>query len=137
MIRRPPEFTRTDTLCPDTTLFRSVYTQWLNERGGIEADLTVTRLAEHSYMVVTAAATSLRDLHWLKGHVPDGAKIAVTDVTSSYAVLGLMGPRARDVLSAVTDADMGNQAFPFGASKEIVLGYAPMRATRSSAEHTH
>lgn len=111
---------------------RAVYTQWLNERGGIEADLTVTRLAEDSYMVVTAAASALHDLHWLKRHTPDDARLAIEDVTSAYAVLGLMGPHARDVLSAVSDADLGNQAFPFGASREIGIGYAIVRATRIS-----
>lgn len=111
---------------------RAVYTQWLNERGGIEADLTVTRLAEDSYMVVTAAASATRDMHWLRTHVPEDARVAITDVTSGYAVLGLMGPNARTVLSAVTDADVGNRAFPFGASKEITIGYAPVRATRIS-----
>jgi 4-methylaminobutanoate oxidase (formaldehyde-forming) len=111
---------------------RAVYTQWLNERGGVEADLTVTRLAEDSYMVVTAAASALHDLHWLKRHTPDDSRLAIDDVTSAYAVLGLMGPNARHVLSAVSDADLGNQAFPFGASREIGIGYAAVRATRIS-----
>jgi len=111
---------------------RAVYTQWLNERGGIEADLTVTRLAEDSYMVVTAAASSVHDLHWLRTNTPADARVTIQDVTSAFAVLGLMGPNARAVLSSVTDADVGNQAFPFGASKEITIGYATVRATRIS-----
>src|SRR4029453_15064181 len=66
---------------------RIVYTQWLNERGGIEADLTVTRLAANAYLVVTSAASQNRDLHWLKRHIPEEAHAFVADVTSGYAVL--------------------------------------------------
>jgi len=109
-----------------------VYTQWLNERGGIEADLTVTRLTEDSYLVVTAAATQVRDFVWLQRHIPDGAHAVLTDVTSGHAVLGVMGPRARDLLTRVTDADLSNDAFPFGTSQEIDLAYAKVRASRIS-----
>jgi 4-methylaminobutanoate oxidase (formaldehyde-forming) len=87
---------------------RMVYTQWLNERGGIEADLTVTRLDEGSYMVVTAAATQTRDFHWLRAHIPADANAVLTDVTSAYAVLGIMGPRSRELLAQVTSADVSN-----------------------------
>ncbi len=73
---------------------RVVYTQWLNEQGGIEADLTVTRLAGDRFMITTGAATQTRDFHWLRGHIPDDARAYLTDVTSGFAVLGLMGPRA-------------------------------------------
>ena len=109
---------------------RIVYTQWLNERGGIEADLTVTRLDEASYMVVTAAATQTRDFHWLRTHIPADANAVLTDVTSAYAVLGIMGPRSRDLLAQVTNADVSNAAFPFGSSREIDIGYAHVRASR-------
>ncbi len=107
-----------------------VYTQWLNERGGIEADLTVTRVDRNSYLVVTAAATQLRDFHWLQGHLDQNARAIATDVTSSYAVMGLMGPKARQVLARLTDANLSNAAFPFGTSQEIDLGYARVRASR-------
>ena len=109
---------------------RIVYTQWLNERGGIEADLTVTRLDEERYMIVTAAATQTRDFYWLRDHIPSGAHAVLTDVTSGYAVIGIMGPRSRDLLQPLTDADLSNAAFPFGASREIELGYARVRASR-------
>ncbi|MBC7780108.1 MAG: FAD-dependent oxidoreductase [Proteobacteria bacterium] len=109
---------------------RIVYTQWLNERGGIEADLTVTRLDEHAFLIVTAAATQTRDFHWLRRHIPDGAHAVLTDVTSGLAVLGVMGPRARDLLSSVGAADWSDAAFPFGTSREVTLGYAPVRASR-------
>jgi glycine cleavage system T protein len=111
---------------------RAVYTQWLNERGGIEADLTVTRLAEDAYMVVTAAATAGRDLHWLKRSLAADARLTIDDVTSAYAVLGVMGPASRALLQPLTESDLGNQGFPFGHSKEIVLGNVALRATRIS-----
>jgi glycine cleavage system T protein len=111
---------------------RAVYTQWLNQRGGIEADLTVTRLAEDAYMVVTAAATGVRDLSWLKRNLSPDARVLVDDVTNAYAVLGVMGPNSRALLQSLTDDDLGNDAFPFGQSREIVLGSVQLRATRIS-----
>jgi 4-methylaminobutanoate oxidase (formaldehyde-forming) len=111
---------------------RVVYTQWLNARGGIEADLTVTRLGETDYMVVTSAASQVRDLHWLRTNCPDDARAAMVDVTSAEAVIAIMGPRARDVLSAVTPADLSSGAFPFGTAQEIEIGYALVRAARVS-----
>ncbi|MGF1612190.1 MAG: FAD-dependent oxidoreductase [Kiloniellales bacterium] len=107
-----------------------VYTQWLNERGGIEADLTVTRLVEDSYLVVTGAAVAGRDLHWLKRNIPDGSHATVTDVTSGMAVLGVMGPNSRALLSRLTDADLSSEVFPFGTAQEIEIGYAKARALR-------
>lgn len=69
-----------------------VYTQWLNERGGIEANLAVTHEAEDRYFVVTAGATRVRDFAWLRRHIPDDARVAAVDVSAAYAVLGIMGP---------------------------------------------
>ena len=114
----------------DVATGQTVYTQWLNERGGIEADLTVTRTAPDSFLVVTAATSQVRDFHWLKKHIPDDAHAHLVDLTSGLAVLSIMGPRARDLLASVTGADVGNAAFPFGASREIAVGYAMVRATR-------
>ena len=114
----------------DVPVGKLVYTQWLNERGGIEADLTVTREALDRYLVVTAAATQVRDLAWLTQHVPTDARAIVTDVTSAHAVLSVMGPRSRDLLSTLTPADLSNEAFPFGTSQIIDLGYARVRASR-------
>jgi 4-methylaminobutanoate oxidase (formaldehyde-forming) len=111
---------------------RAVYTAWLNERGGIEADLTVTRLAEDAYMVVTSAATAVRDLHWLRGNIEPGARVTVDDVTNAFAVLGVMGPRSRALLQSICDDDLSNAAFPFGRSREISLGVSTVRATRIS-----
>ncbi len=107
-----------------------VYTQWLNERGGIEADLTVTRLAEDAYLIVTGASGQVRDFHWLKRNIPETARCVVTDVTSGMAVLGVQGPNARTLLQSLTPTDMSNEAFAFGTSKEIELGYGFVRASR-------
>ena len=106
-----------------------VYTQWLNERGGIEADLTVTRTGELEFLIVTSAACQTRDFAWLKRHI-GGARAFATDVTSGYAVLGVMGPRSRALLSEITPADLSNERFPFGTSQQIELGYAMLRASR-------
>lgn len=109
---------------------RIVYTQWLNERGGIEADLTVTRLADDEFLVVTGAPDQTSDLHWLRSHIPAGAQVRITDVTSMYATLGIMGPDSRNLLQQLTDTDLSNEAFPFATSREIDLGYAQVRASR-------
>lgn len=109
---------------------RVAYTQWLNERGGIEADLTITREAEDRFLVVTAAATQTRDLAWLARHIPADARAQAVDVTSGIATLALMGPRSRAVLSRLTDTDLSDAAFPFGTSQVIDLGLARVRATR-------
>lgn len=109
---------------------RIVYTQWLNERGGIEADLTVTRLAEDRFMITTSGSAQVRDFYWLKNHIPADAHAFLTDVTSGYAVLGIMGPKSRDLLSTLIKTDLSNEAFPFGSVQEIDLGYAKVQASR-------
>lgn len=109
---------------------RVVYTQWLNTFGGIEADLTVTRLAEERYLVVTSASCQVRDLAHLEAHLPVDARCAVTDLTSGLPMLGLMGPNARALLAQVSGADLDGAAFPFGTSHKIEIGCAIVRATR-------
>ncbi len=109
---------------------RIVYTQWLNERGGIEADLTVTCESPGRYLIVTACASQTRDLAWLRRHIPADQRAVAVDVSAGYAVLGLMGPQSRGLLGSLTDADLANEAFPFGASRIIDLGYARVRASR-------
>jgi 4-methylaminobutanoate oxidase (formaldehyde-forming) len=120
------------TLCAndvDVPPGRIVYTAMLNRRGGIECDLTVTRLADDAYLVVTAAAAATHDADWIRRHL-GGARAVLTDVTSAHAVLGVMGPRSRALLGRLTDADLSSAGFPFGASREIWLASAPVRATR-------
>lgn len=107
-----------------------VYTQWLNPRGGIEADLTVTRLAEDTYRIVTAAVTALRNLTWLNRNTPVDARVSVTDETSAYAMIGVMGPHSRLLLSDLVDADLSNEGFPFGWGREITLAGVPVWAQR-------
>ncbi|MEM6462534.1 MAG: FAD-dependent oxidoreductase [Pseudomonadota bacterium] len=109
---------------------RIVYTQWLNARGGIEADLTVTRLSKDRFLVITGAAVANRDFTWLKRNIPDEARCIAVDVTASEAVLGIMGPQARNILEKVTSADMANEAFAFGTAQTIELGMATVRAHR-------
>jgi glycine cleavage system T protein len=111
---------------------RIVYTQWLNRHGGIEADLTITRLSETAYLVVTSAATTTRDFAWLRRNIPDDARCVAVDVSSAEACLAVMGPEAREVLQPLTPADLSNDAFPYATAQEIEIGMAPVRAHRIS-----
>jgi len=106
-----------------------VYTQFLNSRGGIEADVTVTRLSETSYVIVTPAATVLRELSWLRRHLGD-FNVVIIDVTSGEAVLAVMGPNARSLLEKVSPHDWTNDNHPFGQAREIELGMGLARAHR-------
>jgi glycine cleavage system aminomethyltransferase T/glycine/D-amino acid oxidase-like deaminating enzyme len=114
----------------DVPLGRIVYTPWLNEKGGIEADLTITRLAEHEYLIVTAAASQSREFAWLRRHIPEDARCTAVDVTSGLATLGIMGPRSRELLQELTGDDLSNGHFPFGTSRQVEIGYALVRASR-------
>ena len=108
-----------------------VYTQFLNKRGGIEADVTVTRLSETAYLVVTPSITRLADETWMRRHVGD-ARVVITDVTAGEGVLAIMGPNSRKLLERVSPADFGNDANPFGTAQEIELGMGLARAHRVS-----
>lgn len=114
----------------DVPIGRVVYTQWLNERGGIEADVTVTRLDETSFLVVTISTSQRRDLAWLRRHIADDAHVFVQDISSGLPMVALMGPSSRELLQRVSPADFSNDAFPFGTSQEIDLGYCRVRASR-------
>ncbi len=107
-----------------------VYTQMLNERGGIECDLTVGRLSETDYYVVTGTGFATHDFDWISRSIPEGLDARLIDVTSSNAVLAVMGPRSRDVLQTLTEHDLSNAGFPFGRVKRITLAGAPMLALR-------
>lgn len=109
---------------------RIVYTQWLNERGGIEADLTVTRLSESAYLIVGGAETESKDFNWLRRHIEPEARCVLTNVTSGMGVLSIMGPRSREFLQSLTPDDVSSAAFPFATSREIELGFARVRASR-------
>jgi 4-methylaminobutanoate oxidase (formaldehyde-forming) len=110
---------------------RIVYTQFLNAKGGIEADVTVTRLSETAYLVVTPAATRLADETWLRRHVGERA-VVITDVTAGEGVLAVMGPKARDLMRAVSPDDFSNDAHPFGHARQIEIGMGVARAHRVS-----
>ena len=109
---------------------RLTYTQLLNTRGGIEADLTVARLADETYYIVTGTGFRTHDLGWIEDHIPDGFDVTLKDVTEDYGTLSLMGPKARAVLTAVTEADVSNTAFPFGHVREIQIAGHACRALR-------
>ncbi len=106
-----------------------VYTQFLNERGGIEADVTVTRLSETSYIVVTPAATVQRELYWMNRHKHD-KNVVIIDVTSGEGVLAVMGPNARQLLEKVSPHDWSTENHPFGTAQQIELGMGLARAHR-------
>ena len=109
---------------------RIVYTQWLNERAGIEADLTVTRLAENDFRIITSGETEVRDFDYLTRHLDRDARVHLVNETSACAVLSVMGPRSREVLQALTPDDLSHAAFPFATSRDIELGYTRVRASR-------
>ncbi len=109
---------------------RLTYTQMLNSRGGIECDLTVARLAEDHYYIVTGTGFRTHDFAWIADHIPTGARARLTDVTEDYATLVLMGPKARTILQQVTTADVSNEAFPFGTARIIPVAGYPVRALR-------
>jgi glycine cleavage system aminomethyltransferase T/glycine/D-amino acid oxidase-like deaminating enzyme len=110
---------------------RIVYTQFLNNQGGIEADVTVTRLSETAYLVVTPAATRLADETWLRRALHDD-HVVITDVTPAEGCLAVMGPRARDLMARISPDDFGNAAFPYQTAREIELGLGLARAHRVS-----
>jgi len=109
---------------------RIVYTQWLNERGTIEADLTVTRLAEDCYLLVLVDSIHRHVVRWLEKHMPAEAHVVVTDVTSGYTIISVQGPRSRQLLSGLTTADLSNEAFPYLTIQEMDIGYALVKALR-------
>src|SRR5262249_18593389 len=109
---------------------RIVYTQWLNEWGGIEADVTITRIGEREFLVLSGPATIGRDNDWLQRHIGADEFATVTDVSMAWAMVSVMGPLARRMLQPLIDHDLSNETFPFGTSREIDLGYGYVRATR-------
>ncbi|MBV6649434.1 MAG: FAD-dependent oxidoreductase [Hoeflea sp.] len=109
---------------------RLTYTQLLNTRGGIEADLTVARLADDRFYIVTGTGFRTHDLAWIQEHIAEGADVRIEDITEAHGTLSLMGPHARDVLEKITSADVSNAAFPFGHVREIDIAGHTVRALR-------
>lgn len=114
----------------DVPVGKLVYTHMLNKRGGIECDITIDRLAEDCFMVYSSAAVHCRDMNWMHMHITPGRHVAITDVTAAYAVLNIQGPKSRELLQSISDADLSNPAFPFLTAQEIDIGYARVRAKR-------
>jgi 4-methylaminobutanoate oxidase (formaldehyde-forming) len=106
------------------------YTQWLNQDGRLEADLTVLKLDEQTFMVVTSDTAHRHTETWMKRHIGDDQHVVVTDVTSSYGQLNIQGPRSRELLQSLTSVDMSNEAFPFRTVKEIDIGLARVLCVR-------
>lgn len=109
---------------------KCTYTQLCNERGGIEADLTIMQTGPQAFYIVTGSAFGVRDGGWIRSHMPKDGSAALRDVTSERAVINLVGPKARAVLDQVTRDDVSNEAFPFLTVREIGIGMAPVTAAR-------
>ncbi|WP_119387981.1 GcvT family protein [Taklimakanibacter lacteus] len=109
---------------------RLTYTQLLNSRGGIECDLTVARLKEDHFYIVTGTGFRTHDLAWIRDHIRPGLDARLVDVTEEWGTLSVMGPNARQVIAAITRADMSNAAFPFGHVHEIEIAGHRLRALR-------
>ena len=114
----------------DRPVGSTVYTQLCNERGGIEADITISRVEEERFFVITGTAFGVHDFMWLKRHLPKDGSVSLRDVTSSLAMINVCGPSSRELLQRLSEDDFSNDAFPFGQCRQVVIGYAPVLALR-------
>ena len=114
----------------DGPVGRLTYSQMLNRKGGIEADVTIARLARDEFYIVTGTGFATHDFDWIARNIPPGAQCQLVDVTSAYSVLSLMGPRARQVLARVSGDDLSNDALPFGSARRISVAQCPLLALR-------
>ena len=108
------------------------YTQFLNKIGGVEADLTITRLADDRFLVVTAAFTTTHVIAWIRENIPDDAHCVITEISGAYAMLNVQGPHSRALLSEISNADYSTEAFPFGTMQPVEIGYQSAMAVRIS-----
>jgi len=134
-IRGPDALAALQHLCSnqmDRPVGKVTYTAMLNERGGVRCDLTVTRLAEDRFLIITGGASGPHDLAWLRTHLPEGGAVEITDLTSTYCCVGLWGPRARGVLQRVCADNLSDGAFPYFSARQIAIGYIPTLAVRVS-----
>ncbi len=116
----------------DVPIGRMVYTAMLNGRGGFESDLTITRLADDTFFILTGSAQTTRDAAWIERHIPPDTFAALVDVTSAYSVISLMGPKAEALLRTLSPDDLGKAGLPFSMTAEIDVGHARVRAARMS-----
>jgi len=114
----------------DVPTGKIVYTQLLNERAGIEADITITRLGELEFYFVTGAGFGRHDIAFVLRHAPDDGSVQIREVTSAYGVLNLCGPLARQIAQRISHSDLGSAAFPYMTARRIDLGHAPVLALR-------
>jgi sarcosine dehydrogenase len=114
----------------DVPIGKAVYTGLFNERGGFESDLTVIRLGQEEFYIVTGTSQTVRDFDWIRRHIEPDEHAELTDISEVFSVLGVMGPNARALLSQVTGSDLSSEAFPFGTSQLIGVGSATVRAVR-------
>ena len=116
----------------DVKVGRSIYTPLLTESGGFKADLTILRLGDEHYRVITGAFDGPRDKHWFNRHLPEDGSVYMTDLTSAYTTIGVWGPRARDLVQSITDHDLSNDAFPYGTTQAVDLDSINARLFRIS-----
>jgi glycine cleavage system aminomethyltransferase T/glycine/D-amino acid oxidase-like deaminating enzyme len=116
----------------DVRVGRSVYTPLLTESGGFKADLTILRLGEEHFRVITGAFDGPRDKHWFNRHLPEDGSVQMADLTSAYTTIGVWGPRARDLVQSITDHDLSNEAFPYGTTQAVDFGSITARLFRIS-----
>jgi 4-methylaminobutanoate oxidase (formaldehyde-forming) len=114
----------------DVSPGRTIYTGLFNQRGGFESDLTLVRLDEETFYIISGTSQTVRDLNWISRHIQGNEQAVLTDVTNQYGVLGVMGPHARGLLSKVSEADLSNASFPFGTARTLNIGMATARAVR-------
>lgn len=114
----------------DVPIGKIVYTQWLNNNGCIEADVTVTRLDLDDYLIISGTICLNRDMHWLRKNMPKDADCSLFDATSSEGCIAIMGPNSRKLLQSLTDTDLSNESFPFGSVQNFEIGMATVRAHR-------
>lgn len=114
----------------DKPVGATTYTQLCNVRGGIEADVTISRLAPYRFLLITGAAFGVHDYSWLKRHLPGDRSVTLRDVTSSYAMINVCGPLSRRLLEKLCVDDISNEAFPFGHCRQMTVGYAAVLAVR-------
>jgi glycine cleavage system aminomethyltransferase T/glycine/D-amino acid oxidase-like deaminating enzyme len=111
---------------------RSVYTPLLTESGGFKADLTILRLADEHFRVITGAFDGPRDKHWFRRHLPEDGSVQMADLTSALVTIGVWGPRARDLVQSTTDYDLSNESFPYGSTQPVDFGSINARLFRIS-----
>ena len=107
-----------------------IYTQLCNPKGGIEADLTITRLGKNHFYIVTGSGFGVHDADWIERHLPDDESVSLVDMTAARSVINICGPDSRAVLQSVCQDDLCAEAFPFATAREVVVGTAPVRAVR-------